>query len=219
MKIGTKSVLFGAHCFFIHPWIIAAAWWKLFGFPWDPRLWVAFMVHDIGYWSKPNMDGEEGEHHPFTGAAIMGWLFDYDRWDSSWFAETIGRLVAKIWKGVPDWPATKRIMTWYCFCFYHSRFLSKRYEVQPSMLCVADKLAICMMPAWLYIPMTTWTGEIYEYMKLSEKKEGRKYREMHLPAEDKKHWYEAMQKYVRGWVEEHKDGKEDTWTPKQEVNV
>lgn len=50
MKTGTKSVLFGAHCFFIHPLFVALAWWKLFGFPWDPRLWVAFFVHDLGYW-------------------------------------------------------------------------------------------------------------------------------------------------------------------------
>lgn len=35
MKIGTKSVLYGAHCFIIHPWFVALAWWKLYGFPWD----------------------------------------------------------------------------------------------------------------------------------------------------------------------------------------
>src|SRR5579863_3099451 len=76
MKIGTKSVLFGAHCFFLHPWFVAAAWWKLYGFPWDPRLWVAFFVHDIGYLGKPNMDGPEGESHPEVGARIMQRLFD-----------------------------------------------------------------------------------------------------------------------------------------------
>jgi len=104
MKIGTRSVLFGAHCFFIHPWFVAAAWWKLFGFPWDPRLWVAFAVHDIGYWGKPNMDGEEGEMHPMTGAKIMGWLFDSTNWNSSWFSKTIGRLLDRMfWIGAPDW--------------------------------------------------------------------------------------------------------------------
>ena len=76
MKIGTKSVLFGAHCFFLHPWFVAAAWWKLYGFPWDPRLWVAFFVHDIGYLGKPNMDGPEGERHVEVGARIMSFLFD-----------------------------------------------------------------------------------------------------------------------------------------------
>lgn len=33
MKVGTKSVLFGAHCFFIHPVFVAIAWIKLFGWP------------------------------------------------------------------------------------------------------------------------------------------------------------------------------------------
>lgn len=61
MKIGTRSVLYGAHCFLLHPWFVAAAWWQLYGIPWDPRLWVAFFVHDIGYVGKPNMDGVEGE--------------------------------------------------------------------------------------------------------------------------------------------------------------
>ena len=70
MRVGTKSVLFGAHCFFLHPWFVAAAWWRLYGFPWDPRLWVAFFVHDIGYLGKPNMDGPEGESHPELGARI-----------------------------------------------------------------------------------------------------------------------------------------------------
>jgi len=45
LPMGTKSVLFGAHCFFIHPWFVAAAWWKLYGFPFDPRLWVRW--HDF----------------------------------------------------------------------------------------------------------------------------------------------------------------------------
>ncbi len=75
MNIGTKSLLFGAHQVFIHPWFVAWGWWKLYGFPWDPRLWVAFVVHDWGYWGKPNMDGPEGEQHPELGARIMGSLF------------------------------------------------------------------------------------------------------------------------------------------------
>src|ERR1700735_2129017 len=71
LNIGTKSILFGAHCFFLHPWFVAAGWYKLYGFPWDPRLWVAFFVHDLGYWGKPNMDGPEGELHPYFGAKVM----------------------------------------------------------------------------------------------------------------------------------------------------
>lgn len=92
MKIGTKSVLFGAHCFIIHPWFVAYAWYKLYGFPFDPRLWLAFFLHDIGYIGKPNMDGEEGELHPYRGALIMGALFG-----RKWFEFTLyhSRYLAK----------------------------------------------------------------------------------------------------------------------------
>lgn len=190
MKIGTKSVLFGAHCFFLHPWFVAAAWWKLYGFPWDPRLWVAFFVHDIGYLGKPNMDGPEGESHPYVGARIMQRLFDRDRF------------------GMGD-AARYR---WHDFCLYHSRFLAKREGVNPSRLCPADKLSICLTPAWLYLPMVRWSGEIHEYMKLA--KSG-KYDTMNIPTSAQLTWYRGVQDYLRRWVEEHQDGRNDTWTPEQ----
>jgi hypothetical protein len=52
MTIGTRSVLYGAHCAVLHPWFLAVAWSKLYGFPWDVRLWASFWLHDIGYISK-----------------------------------------------------------------------------------------------------------------------------------------------------------------------
>jgi hypothetical protein len=75
MKIGTKSLLFGAHQFLIHPIFVFIAWWKLYGFPSSPKLWIAFIVHDWGYWGKENMDGPEGETHVELGAKIMERLF------------------------------------------------------------------------------------------------------------------------------------------------
>lgn len=95
MKIGTKSVLYGAHCFFLHTFFVARAWWHLFGFPRDPRLWIAFLVHDWGYWGKPNMDGEEGETHPELGGRIMEALFgkawgDFTRFHSRSYARRQG---------------------------------------------------------------------------------------------------------------------------------
>lgn len=80
MRIGTKSVLYGAHQFLIHPWFVAIGWWKLYGFPTDYRLWVAFFVHDLGYWGKQNMDGEVGETHPIWGAELMYRWFGHDWW-------------------------------------------------------------------------------------------------------------------------------------------
>lgn len=75
VPIGLKSLLFGGHQFLLHPLMLACAWYKLFGFPYDPRLWIAFIVHDWGYYNKKNMDGEEGETHPELGGWIMNYLF------------------------------------------------------------------------------------------------------------------------------------------------
>lgn len=49
IPVGAKSILWGAHCWFIHPCFVAWAWWRLYGFPRDARLWVAFFVHDLVY--------------------------------------------------------------------------------------------------------------------------------------------------------------------------
>lgn len=184
MKIGTKSVLFGAHCFLLHPWFVAIAWIKLYGFPFDPRIWIAFFVHDLGYLGKPNMDGTEGETHVELGANIMG-------------------IFGKKWAD---------------FSRYHSRFYAKKDGVNYSKLCVADKLAICLEPMWLYLPRVNWSGEIDEYMKLAGKRkyEGKplnKYESMVLSIETQEKWFEAMTSYLLRWVNEHKDGKIDTWTP------
>lgn len=72
MRIGTKSLLFGAHQFILHPILVAMSWWKLYGAPFDPRLWVAFVVHDWGYWGRGDVDGIEGETHIWLGGLIMG---------------------------------------------------------------------------------------------------------------------------------------------------
>lgn len=203
MKVGTKSVLFGAHCFIIHPFFVLTAWWKLYGFPWDPRLWVAFFVHDLGYFGKPNMDGKEGETHVELGADIMFWIFDAPK-----------VIFCKNAHQIPD----EKLFFWANFTKYHSRFYAKRDGVNPSKLCVADKLAICLEPSWLYLPRVNASGEIKEYMKLAQnrKYEGEpvsKYESMKLSTKSQKDWFVAMTSYLRRWVEEHKDGKLDTWTP------
>jgi hypothetical protein len=92
MPIGTRSLLYGAHQFLIHPLCLAWAWWRLYGFPSDPRLWVAFVVHDWGYWSLSNMDGPEGQRHPELGGRIMSRLFgqvwgDFTRLHSRHYAQ------------------------------------------------------------------------------------------------------------------------------------
>lgn len=188
MNVGTKSVLFGAHQFLIHPWFVALAWWKLYGFPLDLRLWIAFFVHDLGYVGKPNMDGPEGEAHVEFGAHLMAWLFGQE---------------------------------WGDFCRYHSRFYAKRDGRPYSRLCVADKLSVALEPWWLYLPRVIASGEVHEYMALAGGKNNSKYNgepnskyvSMQLETGTMRGWFNAMTTYLREWVDTHKDGRPDTWTP------
>ena len=179
LKIGTKSVLYGAHCFIIHPFFVAAAWMLLYGFPKHPAIWLSFFFHDIGYWGKPNMDGEEGEKHVETGAKVLEFLFG---------------------------------KKWGDFSRYHSRYYAKKDGVSYSKLCVADKLAIALEPHWLYLPRVRWTGEIHEYMHRAKNNDG-KYNSMEISTENQEKWFSDVKDYLYSWVEEHKEIKEDKWTP------
>lgn len=200
ISVGTKSILFGAHCFFLHPWFVLAAWIKLFGIKsLSLPIFVSFFVHDLGYWGAPNMDGDEGELHPYLGARIMHYLFD--KRDSRW---TIFSKGEKFYTS----------KYWYNFSLFHSRFLAKKNGEHYSKLCVADKYAICLTPSWLYVPMATATGEIKEYMKDFENSnytsptfEGKR------KFDSRYEWHKAVKKYVKTWIDEHKDMKQDTWTP------
>lgn len=69
MKIGTRSLLFGVHQFVWHPVTVYLAWVNLYERPtWKESLCI--LVHDWGYFGKPDMDGEEGLKHPEQGAWI-----------------------------------------------------------------------------------------------------------------------------------------------------
>ncbi|MHC5537598.1 hypothetical protein ACYOEI_05130 [Singulisphaera rosea] len=215
MKVGTKSVLFGAHCFFIHPWFVALAWWQLYGFPWDPRLWVAFFLHDLGYWGSPNMDGPEGERHVEWAARVMGRLFDNTRFNTARFGED-AHLGMRF--------ATKRDTSyWHDLCMYHSRFYCRRDGRHYSELCVADKLALYLEPWWLYLPRVMLSGEIKEYMieKIgggTGKYKGEPnsaYVESQLALGSIRGWHRGTAAYCRDWAWAHKDGRADTWTPTQ----
>lgn len=194
-------MLFGAHCFLIHPIFVAIAWIKIYGFPFDPRIWIAFFVHDLGYWGKPNMDGPEGETHVELGARIMGFLFDKNSHSLSyyvfykWYIELTNKPVE----------ASKR---WENFTKYHSRYYAKKNGAQPSKLCFADKLSFVVTPRWLYLPAVNATGEIHEYLKNAKKAETKYWK----PVEGQKVWHNQLCEYMTKWVAEHKDGSIDTWT-------
>ena len=183
MRVGTRSVIFGVHSILIHPFFVAWAWWKLYGFPWDPRLWVAFFVHDLGYIKKPNVEGREGQEHVVLGGRIMGWLFG------------------------PEWQD---------FVVCHSRHWAKRMGKRFSKLCVADKLAFVITPAWLYLPMARLSGELHEYMRVSSERQlGSSVRDFEmglLKSRDPRVWLEGLKLYTRRSVEEHRNGVCDGWT-------
>jgi hypothetical protein len=191
MKVGTKSILFGAHCFFIHPIFVFIAWWKLYGFPKDPRLWIAFIVHDWGYWGKPNMDGVEGETHVELGARIMHKVFDKK-----------GRIV-NIGREQTIMLADEK--RWHEFTLYHSRFYAKKNNHPISRLCVADKYAIVIEPSWLYLFRATLSGEVKEYLQQQRI-------DNNTPFTNKKEWLIAVKIYLNKWVDEHKDNLNDSWT-------
>lgn len=230
MRIGTRSVLFGAHQFILHPIFVFIAWWMLYGFPRDPRLWVAFIVHDLGYLGKPNMDGPEGETHPELGARIMRWLFDKPFNAAAWdcphpecIAGFLGSDEEHYFFGTvpPPCPICERLEResrhWHDFTLYHSRFYAKKHRANHSRLCVADKLATVLMPWWLYLPLVNLTGEVREYMCIFKAKEGGKYANMErlraIENADQRAWFENMTDYMRRWVAEHQDCRPDTWTP------
>lgn len=143
MKLGTKSLLFGAHCMLIHPWFVAWAWIKLYGWPSDWRLWLAFLLHDIGYWGKADMDGPEGSQHPVLGARVMHSLFD-----RSYKIEGYNY----------------RSTLWRDFMLTHSRDFARRMGLTPSRLCIADKLATIVTPSWLWVFCATLSGELAYFM-------------------------------------------------------
>jgi hypothetical protein len=74
MKIGAKSLLFGTHQIFWHPFTVFLAWYELYGWPsWKET--VCIFIHDFGYIFCPDMDGPCGENHPELGARIADRLF------------------------------------------------------------------------------------------------------------------------------------------------
>jgi hypothetical protein len=200
LALGTRSVLYGAHAFWLHPAFVALAWTLLYGIPWDPRLWVAFFVHDLGYIGKVRMDDEEGEKHVELGARIMHILFDRPMF---------------VIKNDEDW-AEKQ---WHNFTGYHSRFYAKRDGQPFSKLCVADKFAFCLTPKWLYLPMVRATGEIHEYLALSAaSNQHSKYSSMCISVDSHDAWFDGLKRYLTGWVFEHMESGVDTWTNLEERN-
>jgi hypothetical protein len=97
---------------------------------------------------------------------------------------------------------------WADECYRHSRYWSRRMGLPVSRLCLADKLAFAMTPAWLYIPMARWTGELAEYMERSKERQGgdRSFTGqelMLLESGTAADWLRGLQSYTLRWVDQH----------------
>ena len=106
---------------------------------------------------------------------------------------------------------------WADFTRRHSRYWSKRHGVSVSRLCYADKLAFAMMPPWPYLLMARASGELAEYMEMSQHRQAgaaafTERERAQLESGDPSCWLKGLQSYTRRWVEEHQAGKADTWT-------
>ena len=141
MKVGTKSVIGGAHCFFCIRSLLHGDGSGYSASPGTRACGSLFALHDTGYLRRGEMDGPEGEEHVVLGARIMGSLFG------------------------PAWKDE---------CLRHSRYWSRRMGLPINRLCLADKLAFALTPAWLYLPMAGWTGELQEYMVRSRERQARR---------------------------------------------
>lgn len=154
MTIGTRSVLYGAHAFWLHPFSVLLAWRRLYGSWLGWRELVAIALHDVGYWGKPNLDGPEGKEHPWLGAiwvAKIIMLVDWRRW-----------LCRKTLLNCSPhfWFAAQEVVAWVA-C--HSRDFAQQYSMPVSALYAPDKLAIFYDPAWFYLWRTRLSGELAEF--------------------------------------------------------
>lgn len=137
MTVGTKSVLFGVHAIWFHPFSVGFAWRKLYGSWPNWAEWVCILAHDIGYFGKKDMDGPIGRTHPVIGARLA--------------ASIVGFFKPQL----REWAYVSTIS--------HSREYARLFNYTPSRLCWADKYCCFYDPTWFYLLRGHLSGEIYEF--------------------------------------------------------
>ena len=184
MRVGTKSVLIGAHCFFIHPFFVAAGWLRLNGIPWDLRLWVSFFVHDLGYVGCPNVEGPEGEEHVCLGARMMGLLFG-----DSWADFTLRH--SRHW-------AKKHGVSVSRLCYADKM----AFVLTPAWLYLPMARATGELAEYMAKSRDRQVGGgAFNEAERAQVESG-----------DAATWLCGLKSYTRRWIEQHRDGAEDNWT-------
>jgi len=192
VTVGTRSVLFfGVHNIFIHPLAVGIAWWKLYGRPLDPRLWIAFLVHDIGYLGKSSMEGPIGETHVELGARVMQALFGL-----SWgeFCRRHSRYYARA-RGLPISP----------LCVADKL----AFVLTPDWLYLALARASGELTEYMRHAKERQAGNHHFTPEEAA----------HLSSADAKVWLQGLKSYTLRWVMEHRMGFEDRWTTAEAHHV
>lgn len=139
MRIGTRSLLLGSHNIILHPIMVAIGWRVHYGFwPKGWRTWIAIIVHDWGYWGRPDLDGPSGKIHPAPAAIWCSNKFGCNKTELRGF--------------------------WFWFVGGHSRHFATMMGREPSPLMIPDKLATALLPRWLYALQVWMSGEYKEYV-------------------------------------------------------
>lgn len=188
MTIGTKSVLFGAHCFLLHPFYVAKAWTKLYRPPRSLPLWLSFFVHDLGYVGRHDLDGPQGEEHVRLGGAIMrffcgSWWEDFTVCHSRFWAKKRGRQFSRL-----------------CVADKLAFVITPLWLYLP-MTRATGELQEYMANARL---------RLYETRHLEP------WEACCLRSSDERVFLTGLRSYTKRWVEAHRDLAEDDWTVARE---
>jgi len=91
---------------------------------------------------------------------------------------------------------------WGEFTLLHSRNYAKACGRPVSQLCLADKLATAITPAWLYLPLACLTGEIGEYMRNTSVQQDDHFCSMiGARTGDVGVWFEELRNFNHLWIE------------------
>lgn len=151
MTVGTKSLLFGVHAIWFHPFVVARAWKLVHKRRPTINEWICIITHDWGYFGCENCDGEQGKRHPERGAAIAQKLVYYWRriCGDSWVVAYYVSIEAKY------------------LTLYHSSSYAREHGAKPSALFLPDKCSILFEPSAWYLFRAKLSKEVYEYIENS----------------------------------------------------
>lgn len=186
MRIGTKSLLFGAHAFFLHPILVFVGYWRIYGFPWDPRLFLTFAVHDLGYLGMDWVEGAGSENHVELGGQIMDFMCGR-RWGD------FSRCHSRSWCGRHGRPYSRL-----CTADKLAFVLTPAWLYLP-MVRASGELAE-------YVAATEGPESNEKFTETERRL---------LRSKDPKRWLQGLKSYTQRWVEGHRDGWDGRWDSSQ----